>query len=187
MRWRVEAVAVAAVTAMVIVAGCSQTVSGTARRAHPSVPDPGRSYGYVDDRCGLLTDSSVQEILGADDVVRPYSGAVCQYVLSRGPGPDVGAAAPPVMVDVTYSWFETGSLQRERALAEHRGAQITSTDVMRHEAFLARRDVTGAGCSATAAAGPGVLSWWVQFRGETNIDSCQDAEKLLAATLSSEM
>ena len=93
MRWRVKAVAVAAVTAVVTVAGCSQTVSGTARRAHPAVPDPERSYGYVDDRCGLLQDSSIQEMLGAENVVRPYSGAVCQYVLERD----------SAMVDVTFS------------------------------------------------------------------------------------
>jgi hypothetical protein len=177
MRWRVKAVAVAAVTAAMTVAGCSQTVSGTARRAHPSVPDPGRSYGYVDDRCGLLADSTIQEILAADDVVRPYSGAVCQYVLTRD----------SESIDVTYSWFETGSLDRERTLAEARGAQITGTVVKRHDAFLARRNVTGGGCSATAAAAPGVLSWWVQIRGQNNVDTCPDAEKLLSATLSAEM
>ena len=88
MRWRVNQVAAAAVTAAAIVAGCSSTVSGTARRAHPGVPDPTRSYGYVDDRCGLLLDGSVQETLSADHVVRPYSGAVCQYVLTRGAGCD---------------------------------------------------------------------------------------------------
>src|ERR1700760_4234600 len=114
MRWRVNPVAVVAVTAVVAVAGCSQTVSGTARRAQPSVPDPNRSYGYVDDRCGLLVDGSIQQAIGADHVVRPYSGAVCQYVLSRGSGPDTGAAAPAVVVDVVYSWYETGSLDRER-------------------------------------------------------------------------
>ena len=48
------------------------------------MPDPDRSYGYVDNRCGLLEDSSIQEMLGAKNVVRPYSGAVCQYVLERG-------------------------------------------------------------------------------------------------------
>src|SRR6476659_4932576 len=122
MRWRVKAVAIAAVTAVVTVAGCAQTVDGTAQRAHPSVPDPERSYGYVDNRCGLLEDSSIQEMLGADNVVRPYSGAVCQYVLERDsrsdvgpdappgapPGPDVGAGAPPAAtIDVVFSWFET--------------------------------------------------------------------------------
>jgi hypothetical protein len=178
MRWRVKQVAVAAVTAATIVAGCSSTVSGTARRADPAVPDPNRSYGYVDDRCGLLADSSVQEALGADHVVRPYSGAVCQYVLTRADS----------TIDVTFSWFETGSLEREKALAAERGATITATDVERHDAFLARRDTTGPACSATAAAGTGVLSWWVQFRDQpSGGDPCKEAEKLLSATLRSDL
>jgi Protein of unknown function (DUF3558) len=183
MRWRVKAVAIAAVTAVVTGAGCAQTVSGTAQRAHPAVPDPERSYGYVDNRCGLLEDSSIQEMLGAENVVRPYSGAVCQYVLERDSGPDV----PATTIDVVFSWFETGSLDRERTLADQRGAQVTEKDVERHQAFLARRDSNGAGCSATAAAGPGVLSWWVQTRGKADADPCKDAEKLLAATLSSDL
>ena len=177
MRWRVNEVAVLAVTAVVTVAGCSQTVSGTARRAQPGVPDPNRSYGYADDRCGLLVDGSIQEVIGADDLVRPYSGAVCQYVLSRN----------SAMIDVTFSWFETGNIDRERALANERGAKVTEKVVERHDAFLARRDTTGAACSATAAAGTGVLSWWVQFRDQTTGDPCIDAEKLLSATLQSDL
>lgn len=180
MRWRARffaAVAAAAVTAVVAVAGCSQTVSGTAHRAQSSVPDPNRSYGYVDDRCGLLVDGSIQQAMGADHIVRPYSGAVCQYVLARG----------SAIVDVTFSWYEAGSLERERGLAAERGASITDKVVERHQAFLARRDTTGAACSATAAAGTGVLSWWVQFRGRRNGDPCVDAEKLLTATLKSDM
>lgn len=159
------------------VAGCSQIVSGTAQRAQPGVPDPDRSYGYNYDRCGLLADDTVQKTMDADHIVRPYSGAVCQYVLMRGDGP----------VDVTFSWFESGSLDRERALAHDRGATITDTVVERHQAFLARRDVTGAACAATAAAGTGVLSWWVQLRDPAGGDPCVDAKKLLAATLQAEM
>lgn len=166
-----------AVTTVVAVAGCAQTVSGSARRAAPAVRDPTRSYGYLDDRCGLLTDVSIKQILGADNVVRPYSGAVCQYVLARG----------SAMIDVTYSWFESGTLDRERALAHERGATITETVVERHQVFLARRDVTGAACSATAAADPGVLSWWVQFRSQRGGDPCKDAEQLLSATLKSNL
>lgn len=190
MRWCARcfaAVAAAAVTAVVAVAGCAQTVNGAARRAQSGVPDPTRNYGYVDDRCGLLVDSSIQQAIGADHIVRPYSGAVCQYVLSRGSGADVGASAPPMMVDVTFSWYETGNLDRERALATERGATITDKVVERHQAFLARRDTTGAACSATAAAGTGVLSWWVQYRSQRNADPCKDAEKLLTATLQSDM
>jgi uncharacterized protein DUF3558 len=187
MRWRVKAVAIAAVTAVVTVGGCAQTVGGTAHRAHPAVPDPDRSYGYLDDRCGLLEDSTIQEMLGAKNVVRPYSGAVCQYVLERDSGPNAGAAAPSTMIDVIFSWFETGSLDRERTLAEQRGAKVTEKVVERHPAFLASRDTNGAGCAAVAAAGSGVLSWWVQHRGKADADACRDAEKLLSATLSSEL
>ena len=184
MRWRVKAVAIAAVTAVVTVAGCAQTITGTAQRANPAVPDPERNYGYVDNRCGLLEDSSIQEMLGAQSVVRPYSGAVCQYVLERDSGPDADSTT---MIDVVYSWFETGNLDREQTLAQQRGAKVTDKVIERHQAFLARRDTNGAGCSATTAAGPGVLSWWVQTRGKADADPCKDAEKLLAATLSSDL
>src|SRR6478736_1523285 len=143
MRWRVNPVAVVAVTAVVTVAGCPQTVGGTARRGQSSVPDPNRSYGYVDDRCGLLVDGSIQQAIGADHIVRPYSGAVCQYVLARGSGPDVGAGAPPMIVDVTFSWYETGNLDRERGFVFVNGAAITEKVIERHQAFLARRDTAG--------------------------------------------
>jgi Protein of unknown function (DUF3558) len=177
MRWRFSPIAVAAVVAVVTVAGCAQTVSGNALRAHSAVPDPDRSYGYVDDRCGLLLDDTVRETLAAENITRPYSGAVCQYVLFRR----------DETVDVTFSWFEAGSLDRERALATDRGAKVTETVVERHRAVMARRDTTGAGCSATAAAATGVLSWWVQFRGQSGGDPCAEAEKLLSATLRSDM
>ena len=187
MRWRVSPVAAVAVAAVLAVAGCSEAVHGSARRAGPGALDANRSYGYVDDRCGLLADGSVQQIMGADHIVRPYSGAVCQYVLSRGSRPDAGAAMPSVIVDVVFSWYEAGSLDRERTLAAQRGATITEKTIERHPAFLARRDTTGAACAADAGAGTGVLGWWVQFRGQRNGDPCQDAEKLLTATLRSEM
>lgn len=144
------------------------------------MPDPERTYGYVDDRCGLLDDSTVAATLGASDVVRPFSGAVCQYVMAR-PG------RASTTIDVTFSWFDTGSLAREREVAAQRGAVVKDTVVERHQAFSARRDVTGAACSATAAAGTGVLSWWVQYRGQKTGDPCVDAVKLLTATLRSDM
>lgn len=178
MRRAVGPVATAAVVAAVAAAtGCSQTVSGTAQHAPAATPDPDRSYGYVDDRCGLLVDDAVRETVGADNVQRPYSGAVCQYVLFHGADP----------IDVTFSWFEGGSLQREHALAAQRGATLTDVVLERHQAFTARRDITGAACSATTAAGSGVLSWWVQFREKSASDPCFDAEKLLSATLQADM
>lgn len=176
MRGNPAIVACAAATVLLSGSGCADMVDGTAERA--TVERPANGYAYVDNRCGLLEDSTVQEVLKAQRVVRPYSGAVCQYILARD----------TTMLDVTFSWFETGTLDRERALAEQRGATITDTVIDRRDAFLARRDVTGASCAATAAANPGVLSWWVQVRGPaTGADPCQDAEALLATTLSSDL
>jgi hypothetical protein len=174
-RWgkRVSALAAATVTTVVAV-GCSHTVVGTVQRAGPSVSDPNRNYGYADDQCGLLADDSIKEALAAEHIVRPYSGAVCQYVLERKSG----------LIDVVFSWFYAGTLARERAVAAERGEQITDTEVVRRPAFLARKG--GAACSATAAAGSGVLTWWVQFRPQGD-DPCPAAEKLLAATLSSDL
>jgi hypothetical protein len=177
MRWRCGKLAAVVVAGTVTVAACAQTVDGAARRATTSAPDPERSYGYVDDRCGLLQDSTVQDMLGAESVVRPYSGAVCQYVLVRATG----------LVDVVFSWFETGTLDRERDLATDRGAQVMDTDIERHPAFTATTEGNPAACAATAAAGTGVLTWWVQFRPSTGMNACRDAEALLAATLSSDM
>jgi hypothetical protein len=166
-----------AVTVAVATGACTQTVGGDAERARPTVPDPDRSYGYVDDRCGLLLDETVQELLEADSVVRPYSGAVCQYTLS----------APGGLIDVVYTWFESGTYDRERDLAVSRGARVTDKVIVRHPAFLVQRPDNAAACAATAAAGPGVLSWWIQFRPQDGRDPCEVAERLLSATLSGDM
>lgn len=157
--------------------GCSHTVTGTAQRATHDETISERGYGYTADRCGLLGDNSIQQIVDADELIRPYSGAVCQFVLTKQSS----------FIDLTYSWFETGSLDRERQLAQANKAQISDVVVEGHQAFLARRSVTGNACSATAATKPGVASWWVQLRGGSSTDPCQIAQKLLAKTLSSDM
>ena len=52
-----------AAAAVVTVAGCTDTVSGSAQSAIPGGPADDRSYGYVDDRCGLLQDSTVAQTI----------------------------------------------------------------------------------------------------------------------------
>ena len=166
---------VAATTVAVAVAACSHTVAGVGERARATVPDPDRGYGFAGDRCGLLHDDAIEELLGATSVVKPFSGAVCQYVLSTDAG----------VVDVVFTWFEHGSIDRERDVAAGRGAHLRETTVVRHPAFVAQRPTTPNACAATAAAGPGVLTWWVQFRQSLG-DACADAEALLTATLSAD-
>ncbi|MCG5431896.1 DUF3558 domain-containing protein [Mycobacterium sp. MYCO198283] len=164
---------VVAATIAVAAGACTQTVDGSATR--DAAGPAGRDYGYADDRCGLLSDDTVQQLLAGTDVDRVYNGAVCQYIVDRG-----GA-----VVDTTFAWFETGTLARERAVAAERGGQPTDTVVVRREAIVVR--TAGTACAVTAATDPGVASWWVQFRGGGSGDPCADAERLLTATLSTEM
>lgn len=56
----------------------------------------------------------------------------------------------------------------------------------RHEAFVVQRPDNLTACAATAGAGPGVLTWWVQFRPKAG-DPCEAAEKLLSATVSADL
>jgi len=171
-----SAAAVVAATALAAaVAACSHTVVGVAERARATVPNPDRGYGFAGDRCGLLHDDAVSELLGATTMVKPFSGSVCQYVLSTDAG----------VVDVVFTWFELGSIERERDVAVGRGARLRDTTMVRHPAFIAQRPTTPNACAATAAAGSGVLSWWVQFR-QSRGDACADAQTLLTATLSAD-
>jgi hypothetical protein len=170
-------VLVMAVAAGIAVTGCAHTVAGTAQLAETRAEESGRNFGYIDNSCGRLADETVQKTIEAEEVVRPYSGAVCQYVLTRG----------DTTIDATFSWFDTGTLERERAAAAARGAQVSETVVQRYPTFLARSSATGISCAATTSANPGVLTWWVQFRDQLDGDPCVEAKNLLAATLSSEM
>lgn len=171
------AVAVVIVSTLMTVIGCSHTVNGTARRiASHNDGASGPGYGYSNGRCGMLQDISVQQVVGANRLVRPYSGAVCQYVLTRA----------STFIDVTYSWFESGTLVRERGVAQSSRAQISDVVIQSHQVFVARRPVTGNACSATAGTNPGVASWWVQIRGDSPTDPCQVAQTLLATTLSAD-
>jgi Protein of unknown function (DUF3558) len=177
MSLRVATVAAAVLVALAACTSCTRTVTGSAQRAVGSDDHGAKGYGFALDRCGLLLDNTVAQVVGADKVVRPYSGAVCQYVMSRA----------GTVVDATFSWFESGTLDRERNLAQQNHAQMHDVVVQRHQGFLARRSVTGNACSATAATNPGVASWWVQIRGDVSADPCKDAQNLLAKTLTANM
>ncbi len=111
----------------------------------PRVPDPDRSYGYVDDRCGLLRRQLDPGDCSAPiSWCEPFSGAVCQYVLSTDAG----------VIDVVFSWFERAASTGNATLPPTGARAGTDKDGgERHQAFLARRDTPNA-CAATAAAGP---------------------------------
>ena len=172
---------VEAVMRVVTVAGCSQTVSGTrATGAVRPSPIPTRSYGYVDDRCGLLVDGSIQR----GDRRRPHRAALPQRCGSA-------STCWPVARRwsyVTFSWCRDRRASAANArLPPERGATVTEKDVERHQSVSGASRHHRRGLFGHRGGGHRVLSWWVQFRGQRNGDPCKDAEKLLTATLQSDM
>src|SRR5271156_2379516 len=74
---RILVAATTAVVASLAMGGCTRSAGENTQQA-PHIDGSAPGYGFAGDRCGLLLDSSVQEAVGADHVVWPYSGTVCQ-------------------------------------------------------------------------------------------------------------
>ena len=67
---------------------------------------------------GCCTTTRSRICWAPSSMVKPFSGAVCQYVLSTDAG----------VVDVVFTWFDTGSIDRERDVAVGRGARLHGED-----------------------------------------------------------
>ena len=94
--------------------GCTQTVEGTAAKSGsgdvPRNNDSERKYPNLLKECEVLTEDILAETVGADplDIQSTFVGAVCRWQ----------AANPSGLVDITRFWFEQGSLDNEREVAE---------------------------------------------------------------------
>ncbi len=69
--------------------------------------------------CDAVAYEKIAEAVGADYVYRGFFGAICRW---DGEG-------PTGVVKVTFNWFETGSLDHERAAAEGLGYEIENTTI----------------------------------------------------------
>ena len=106
--------------------------------------------------------------------MRPFSGAVCQYVLGR-PGDTADA---PALLDVAFSWFDHGSLDRERSLAQSRDAEslLTELTIDGNPAFRAADPNV---CSIYVAKGEDVITWSIQTMNPATLpDLCQITDRL---------
>ncbi|NLE78380.1 MAG: DUF3558 domain-containing protein, partial [Rhodococcus sp.] len=160
---RIARAAVAAVTAL-IVAGCTSTVEGT--------PQPEGSGGVAAgelgdftrllEECNALTDEKIAEVIGADAIVRGFFGAICRWDA-------VGAMGT---TSVTFNWFETGSLETERSVADGLGYEVSNISIEGRRALAVRQPADPGSCNVTAGSpSGGVFGWWVQY-GAGGGDPC---------------
>lgn len=120
--------------------------------------------------CEAVSDDVIVDTVGGSGLPNQYfHGAVCMWRINSTAG----------SVDVTFGWFENGSVRAEEKTARALGYEITTTTVEGTTGFYQRRPGTPATCAVTAPYS-GVITWWVQGG---SADPCETASQLMKLTL----
>ena len=167
----------AALAALTLVTGCTQTVQGTAAKSGsgdvPRNDNSQKQYPNLLKECEVLTEDILAQTVGADplDIQSTFVGAVCRWQ----------ALNPAGLIDITRFWFEQGSLSNERDVAQKLGYKIENKSVAGIESFVMRPNDPNGACGVASDAG-GVVGWWVNPQAP-GIDACGMALKLMELTL----
>jgi Protein of unknown function (DUF3558) len=168
---------VAALSALVMVTGCAKTVGGTAvKSGSGSVPrndNSAQQYPNLLKECDVLTTDILAKTVGADplDIQSTFVGAVCRWQ----------AANPAGLVDITRFWYEQGSLDNERKVAQNLKYQIESRSINGVPSIVMRTNDPNGACGVASDAA-GVVGWWINPQAP-GIDACAQAIKLMELTL----
>jgi hypothetical protein len=177
MRRRVAPAIVGLFSALVMVTGCAQTVDGTAMKSGsgdvPRNDNSAQQYPNLLKECDVLTTDILAKTVGADplDIQSTFVGAVCRWQ----------AANPAGLVDITRFWYEQGSLENERKVAQFLNYQIESRAIAGVQSIVMRTSDPNGACGVASDAG-GVVGWWINPQAP-GIDACGQAIKLMELTL----
>jgi hypothetical protein len=177
MTRRLLAAMIAALSVVAILAGCSRSTGGTAVKAGagdvPRNDNSAEQYPNLLKECEVLASDIIAKTVGADplDIQSTFVGAVCRWQ----------AANPAGLVDITRFWFEQGSLDNERKVAESLKYQIEQRSVAGVRSIVMRPTDPNGSCGVASDAG-GVVGWWVNPQAP-GIDACAQAVKLMEMTL----
>jgi hypothetical protein len=169
--------AMVAAAGLTLVTGCSRQVDGTALRAGgadtPRNNESMERYPNLLKECDVLTADILAETVGADplDIQSTFVGAVCRWQ----------AANPAGLIDITRFWFEQGSLDNEREVAQALNYQIEERRINGVESIVMRTGDPRGSCGVASDAA-GVVGWWVNPQA-AGIDACGQAIKLAELTL----
>lgn len=171
------AIGVATASVLLMLSGCARTVEGTAAKSGSgSVPrndNSAQQYPNLLKECDVLTSDIIAKTVGADplDIQSTFVGAVCRWQ----------AANPAGLVDITRFWFEQGSLDNERKVAQQLNYQVESRSIAGVPSIVMRTSDPNGGCGVASDAA-GVVGWWVNPQAP-GIDACGQATKLMELTL----
>jgi Protein of unknown function (DUF3558) len=177
MARRILAVSLAAASAVAILAGCSRSIGGTAVKAgsggSQNNPNSAQQYPNLLKECDVLAKEDIAKTVGADplDIQSTFVGAVCRWQ----------AANPAGLIDITRFWYEQGSLDNERQVAQNLKYQIENRSIAGVRSIVMRPNDPNGACGVASDAG-GVVGWWVNPQAP-GIDACGQATKLMEMTL----
>jgi hypothetical protein len=168
-------VAVLAVLTMLL--GCARTVQGTAAKAgagdNPRNENSEKQYPNLLKECDVLTEDILAKTVGADplDIQSTFVGAICRWQ----------AANPAGLIDITRFWFEQGSLDNEKKVADFLKYQVENRSIAGVSSIVMKPNDGNGACGVASDAG-GVVGWWVNPQ-TPGIDACGMATKLMELTL----
>ncbi|RFD26763.1 DUF3558 domain-containing protein [Mycobacterium uberis] len=176
-RQSVFAGVVVLISAVLVVAGCSRSIEGTAIKAGsggvPRNNDSQQQYPNLLKECEVLTTDILAKTVGADplDIQSTFVGAICRWQ----------AANPAGLIDITRFWFEQGSLANERKVADFLKYKVESRSIAGVDSIVMRPDDSNGACGVASDAA-GVVGWWINPQ-TPGIDTCGQAIKLMELTL----
>ena len=173
---RVLAGVAAVMAAVTVLSGCTKTVQGTAAKAGAGDQRNNNSekqYPNLLKECEVLTEDILAKTVGADplDIQSTFVGAVCRWQ----------AANPAGLIDITRFWYEQGSLDNEKQVAQHLKYQIENRSIAGVQSIVMHPSDPNGSCGVASDAG-GVVGWWVNPQ-TPGIDACAMAIKLMELTL----
>ena len=146
-----------------LTAGCAQTVGGTAMKAGTG---SSRGENSADKYPNLL-----KECDDPLDIQSTFVGAVCRWT----------ALNPAGLIDITRFWYEQGSLDNERKVADYLKYKTENRSINGIASIVMRGNDPNGGCGVASDAA-GVVGWWVNPQ-VPGIDACAQAIKLMELTL----
>jgi len=168
---------VAALAVLIAPTACSRDVGGTAVKAGAGDTQRNnnseRQYPNLLKECEVLTTDILAKTVWAHplDIQSTFVGAICRWQ----------AANPAGLIDITRFWFENGSLDNERKIAEFLQYQIENKSIVGVPSIVMRPADPNGSCGVASDAA-GVVGWWVNPQAP-GIDACEQAIKLMELTL----
>ena len=166
--------AVAVGSCAVLLAGCGDDVTEP-QISNATVREDPLKFRDALMECQTVADDQIAEAVGGEFADKGFYGAICRWTVSGASG----------TVEVTFNWFESGSLDGERNALDKLGYQYEDISVQSWKAIKAQppNDPNSCGVSARAPDA-GIVGWWVQFRpSSTHPDPCDAAIELMKLTL----